>query len=129
MHSNQVGGISETTIVLDLLKQGYNVLEPMIPTRYDRLVEVGEREFTRIQIKTARIDRRDGNLRVTFEEPYTPGQIDFFAVYAPFNDEVYYIPVEDVQAGAKGFTIRLTPRKNKRKTNSLPADCYLNFAI
>lgn len=124
--SSRVGCISETAIELDLLNRGFNVLYPTIPTRYDRLVETAH-GFVRVQIKTARVDARDGNLRVTYEFPYDPKQVDVIAVFDPHHNEIYYIPISDIPEGAKGFTIRITERKNKRKTNSLMASEYKNF--
>jgi hypothetical protein len=124
--SIQTGTLSETVIELDVIKHGYNILFPKVTTRYDRIIDLGT-EFKRIQIKTARVDKRDNNLRVTFDVPYDPLTVDYFAVYSPSNDEIYYVPITDIPPTAKGFTIRVTPRKNKRVTGSLTASDYTKF--
>lgn len=127
MFSSQVGAISETVVELDLLRQNYNVLYPTVPARYDLLAEVEPKKYISIQVKTARTDVRDGNLRVTYDVPYDKTQVDLIAVYDPKHDKLYYIPVEDIPPENKGFTLRITKRKNKRKTDSLTASNYKKF--
>lgn len=129
MQSNQIGSISETAVELDLLNRGYNVLFPSVPTRYDRLVEIAENDYLRVQVKTARMDKRDGNLRVSYDFPYDKSQIDLIAVYDPTGEQIYYVPIEEIHVGAKGFTLRLHKRKNKRKTHGLMAVDYTNFPV
>jgi hypothetical protein len=124
--SNQKGALAEMIVETDLLNRGMNVLMPRVPARYDRLVETNG-QYIRVQIKHGRIDVRDGNLRVTWETPYSPEETDLFAVFNPVNKEIYYIPVEDVPNGSKGLTVRLTQRKNRRQTNAFPAAEYLEF--
>lgn len=128
MNSAFTGSISEIAVEMDLLKHGYNVLEPRVVSRYDRIVEVAPKVYVQVQIKTARIDKRDGNLRVTYDTPYDFSEIDLIAVYDPKNDTVYYIPIHDIPNGAKGFTLRITQRiYNRTRTVGLDAENYLEF--
>lgn len=128
MMPNQVGAVSEAAIELDLLKQGFNVLYPTVPTRYDRLVEIGEQQFVRVQIKSAYVDRRDGNLRVAYSVPYNDDQVDCIAVYDKEGERIFYIPITDLPRDAKGFTLRITERRYKRiKTVGLQAENYTTF--
>ncbi|HDR8003374.1 group I intron-associated PD-(D/E)XK endonuclease [Bacillus cereus group sp. BceL300] len=128
--SAQTGSISEAAVEWDLLRQGFNVLSPAVVTRYDRVVEVAEKNYVRVQVKTARIDARDGNLRVTYDTPYNPSEVDLIAVYSPSNGQVYYIPIDDIPEGAKGFTLRTTERiYNRKKRAGLTANDYKKFPM
>lgn len=127
MNSTQIGSISEAAVEWDLLGRGFNVLTPTVTTRYDRVVEL-DNDYIRVQVKTARLDVRDGNLRVSYDTPYTNDQIDIIAVYDPNGRNVYYIPIDDIPTNAKGFTLRITARKyNRRKSLGLDANRYLEF--
>lgn len=127
MNSAQIGSISEAAVEWDLLRRGCNVLTPAVTARYDRLVEIKGR-FIRVQVKTARLDVRDGNLRVSYETPYSPSEIDVIAVFDPRTCDIYYIPINDIPDSAKGFTLRLTKRVyNRKKSAGFDADRYKTF--
>jgi hypothetical protein len=127
MNSTQVGSISEAAVEWDLLGRGFNVLKPSVTTRYDRLVEIGDK-YVRVQVKTARTDIRDGNLRVSYDSPYSSSEIDIIAVFDPATKNIYYIPINDIPTGAKGFTLRVTKRVyNRVKSVGLDAQYYLDF--
>lgn len=127
MNSAQVGSISEAAVEWDLLGRGYNVLTPSVTARYDRLVET-DGGYIRVQVKTARMDVRDGNLRVSYDTPYDSTEIDIIAVFDPGERKVYYIPINDIPTGAKGFTLRITKRVyNRIKSAGLDADKYTDF--
>lgn len=127
MKSAQIGSISEAAVEWDLLGRGYNVLTPSVTARYDRLVEtVGG--FVRVQVKTARTDIRDGNLRVSYDTPYDQSEVDVIAVFDPSTRNIYYIPINDIPTGAKGFTLRVTRRVyNRQKMAGLEASNYKEF--
>lgn len=130
MDSNQTGAISEIAVELDLLKRGFNILIPRVTTRYDRIVETNDGRYIRVQIKTARVDRRDGNLRVTYDTPYYAREVDVIAVFDPNGNDIYYVPIQDLPNGAKGFTLRVTPRIYKRvKRSGLDAANYTEFNL
>lgn len=127
LNSTQIGSISEAAVEWDLLERGFNVLKPSVVTRYDRVVDI-DGNYVRVQVKTARIDRRDGNLRVSYDTPYTDNQIDIIAVFDPNTRNIYYIPINDIPNDAKGFTLRVTPRKyNRKKSAGLESQQYLDF--
>jgi hypothetical protein len=127
MNSAQVGSISEAAVEWDMLGRGFNVLTPSVTTRYDRLVELNGK-FVRVQVKTARTDLRDGNLRVSYDTPYSSSEIDIIAVFDPITRNIYYIPINHIPKGAKGFTLRVTKRVyNRRKSAGLDAEKYKEF--
>jgi hypothetical protein len=127
MNSTQIGSISEAAVEWDLLGRGFNVLKPSVTTRYDRLVETDD-GYVRVQVKTARTDVRDGNLRVSYDTPYDQSEVDMIAVFDPSTLNIYYIPINDIPVGAKGFTLRVTKRiYNRRKTAGLDAAKYKTF--
>lgn len=125
IQTNHIGSVSESAVTLDLLQRGYNVLMPAVISRYDLLLELGD-SYLKIQVKTARTDRRDGNLRVTWERPYSPNEVDIIAVYDPETTNIYYIPLEDISPGSKGLTIRVKQYKYKKSTGFIAED-YLDF--
>lgn len=126
MLPSQVGAVSESIVEADLLRKGYNVCYPKVPTRYDLLCEVGSDKFIRIQVKTAYITET-GNLRVKYEMPYDASQVDVIAVYDPNHDALYYVPIEDIPTNARGFSLRITKRKYNRKSKmrGLTASKYI----
>jgi hypothetical protein len=129
MNSAQIGSISEAAVEWDLLGRGFNVLTPSVTARYDRLVETHD-GYIRVQVKTARTDVRDGNLRVSYDTPYNSSEIDIIAVFEPNARKIYYIPINDIPTGAKGFTLRVTKRVyNRRKSAGLDAAKYTEFKL
>jgi hypothetical protein len=92
------------------------------------MVEMANKEVVRVQVKTARTDVRDGNLRVSYDTPYDPSEVDIIAVFDPNTRDIYYIPINDIPAGAKGFTLRVTRRVyNRRKSAGLDASQYKKY--
>lgn len=125
MIPNHVGSISETAVTLDLLGRGYNVLLPTVVCRYDLLVEVPDR-FVRVQVKTARTNR-NGNLRVSWDQPYTKDEVDLIAVYDPRQKRIYYIPIDDIPEGSRSLTIRV--KRVRGNTSSFKAEKYARFPV
>lgn len=128
IESNLRGSISETAVTLDLMRRGYNVLMPTVVSRYDLLVEAGDRNFIRVQVKTARIDNRDGNLKATWDRPYSPEEVDVIAIYDPTSNNVFYIPLQDIPC-SKGVTLRINRYKRNTTTTALKAEDYTDFPL
>lgn len=95
-----IGERSEAVILAKLLLRGEVVLQPFGDNqRYDLVID-RDGVFVRIQCKTGRLvngavrfsccSNAGGNGRRDYR-----GQIDFFAVYCPDNDSVYFVPVDD----------------------------------
>ena len=117
-HPVDVGRRSEAAIAGELMRRGFEVLQPMsVNTRYDLVVDFGGR-FARIQCKTGRIVRGAvefntvsvrTNTRRSFIRGYE-GEVDFFGVYCPAIDTVYLVPIEDCPK-SRGI-LRVEPCRN-----------------
>lgn len=125
--SIQTGAISEQAVEIDLLRRGYNILEPVVTSRYDLVVETSDRLYIRVQVKTAWLDKH-GNLNVSSgKTPYSSAEVDVIAVYDRDNQNVYYVPI-DVLDGRTLYSLRLRRYKIKRKKGAaLMADRYKHF--
>lgn len=112
MNSKAVGEISEAVVLAELIKQGKTVLLPFGDNqRYDMVVEENN-NFTRIQVKTGRIDNGCVVFNTVSISPFTnvhkgyKGEADLFAVYSPDLNKVYWIPVDDAPAGSMRLRVK-----------------------
>src|SRR5262249_58072831 len=106
---NLIGSISHARVFSALVAAGKVVLVlPLHVRPYDLVIEE-RRQFFRVQCKTGRLFRgavcfRTFSLRAAKRETgwvrrvydYR-GDVDFFGVYCPDNDEVYLVPIEQAQ--------------------------------
>lgn len=121
--TNSIGDISEAAIITRFLQLGYVVLTPYGGNqRYDLVIEDAERQFWRVQCKSAWIDNRavvqfnTANHNVTGKNRqmrHYRGQCDYFAVYCAELNKVYLISVD--QVGTTAANLRLIPPKNKNQ--------------
>jgi hypothetical protein len=119
-----VGEHSEGMVLAALLRAGEQVAVPFGDNqRYDFLVDRGGR-FLRIQVKTGRRVIRGASAgTIVFPtcssqahrgRPSLPyrGQVDFFAVYCPETDAVYFVPVDE--CGRWKACLRLDPPRKQQ---------------
>ena len=120
-------------VIASLLRAGYN---PLIPAytdnaRYDIVLETMSGRFLRVQIKTGRWIESQGVINFpTCSSQYHRGrgahdyreQADYFAVYAPEFDRIYWVPVAD--AGTRQCNLRLRPTSNGQAKGIRPAEMY-----
>lgn len=120
MNSKQKGDISEAQALAALLQNGLNVLVPFGDrNRYDLVVEENG-VFTRIQVKTGKLDRnavRFSTRSMTTEngkwvKRTYHGQADIFMVYCPDNGKLYTVPV--AKCGADEVALGLGQRRGNQ---------------
>jgi hypothetical protein len=132
---NRIGAISQAKVIAALVEAGKVVLSPVVNVRpYDLVIEE-DGKFARVQCKTGRLFRgavcfRPHRLRAAkretgWERRVTSyrGEVDFFGVYCPENEQVYLVPIED--AGERICTLRITPAKNGQQKKIRWASEYL----
>lgn len=102
LNTQQKGIVTELEVATYLLRQGYNVSQPLSQhSKYDLIVDV-HGHLLKLQVKTARMDKSgeaiEFNCKSTTTnsscvtcKPYTKEEIDYFATY--WNNAVYMIPV------------------------------------
>jgi|SRR6478752_1089222 len=119
MNSKNKGEKTEGLILGKLLSLGYIVLMPFGNNqRYDMVVDKGN-GFLKIQCKTGRKINGCINFNSCSTNGFTGksknyrGQIDYFIVYCPENNEFYEIPVSDV--GIKIGVLRIEEPKRTTK--------------
>lgn len=116
--TKQKGDTAEAYVAYILKQKGFNVLIPWgEDVRYD-LVSEKDGIFKRIQVKYIR--PKNGVLEVRFRScnnhkvlHYSSSDVDIVAVYNGEGKNVYFIPLVD--AGRKGYKLRLIPAKNNQK--------------
>jgi hypothetical protein len=118
-HPVDVGLRTEAAITRRLIELGYSVSIPVGSNqRYDLIVDVGE--LLRVQCKTGRL--RCGavefntisvrsNTRGARSRNYI-GEIDYFLVFYPDTDRVYFMSIEEATS-SKG-TLRIAPTANNQ---------------
>jgi hypothetical protein len=119
-NSKSLGDITQSQVMAALLKRGIKVLLPYGDnSRYDLVVEENEK-FSRIQCKTARMDRGAIVFSVASSQYHRGGkrrdyrgQIDAFGVFCPDNGKVYVVPIDDLPL-VREAKLRLTPPLNSQ---------------
>jgi PD-(D/E)XK endonuclease len=126
-----VGEQSEAIIIAKLPGVGYRVLTPFGDNRrYDLVIEDADKQFWRVQCKTAWIKNEGALIEFATASSYYHtkagrtehgrrdyrGQIDYFAVYSPDTEKVYLVPIGHVEATTSA-RLRLVQTKNKQEKN------------
>jgi hypothetical protein len=122
MTTNQKGAIAELAVTLAASKAGVGVLKPLVATRYDLVLDVGQR-FVRVQCKwgvrkgsvisiLCRSSRRSRTGIV--HRGYTPAEVDAFAAYCAEIDRCFLVPFARI-GEARTIQLRLTPTRNNQR--------------
>lgn len=128
MDTNLKGTITELKCKTYFLELGYMVSTPDSPTRYDFILDTGEK-LLKIQVKTSKSEEdkftfetcsshitRQGASRHTYH-----GEIDYFCTW--FENECYLIPIEE--CGSNKKSLRIAPTKNGQVKNICFAKNYI----
>lgn len=131
MNTKEIGDISESAVVTQLLKRGLSVAIPFGDrSRYDLILDDGKK-LHKVQVKTAQylkdkliiraysISTKEGK---TIKNTYS-NDVDFIAAYCHELDKVYILPIADVGDGGV-ITLRLTTPKNNQKSKVILADQF-----
>jgi hypothetical protein len=120
MNTKDVGNTTEAMVLAALVKAGHAVLVPWGDNlRYDLAIDDAGK-LLRIQCKTGRYQHgavefaacsstthRKAGKKQTYH-----GQADFFGVYCPQLDTVYFVPIKDV--GVSTGILRVEAPKNSQ---------------
>ena len=124
----EMGERSEAIIIGRLVYAGYTVLKPYGENqRYYLVIEDAERNFWRVQCKTAWSSKDQKTImfnscsnhyaytwqKSTMTRRHYRGDAEYFGIYSPDLDKVYLIPVD--QVGLSHATLRLAPTANKQE--------------
>lgn len=131
LDTNIRGTITELKCKTYFLELGYMVSTPESPTRYDFILDTGEK-LLKIQVKTCHI-KEDG-AKLTFKvssthitangstrHHYQDDGIDYFCTW--YDNECYLVPVSD--CGRDEKFLRLKPTKNGQVKNISFAKDYI----
>lgn len=123
MDKKKLGEVTEHRIQLWFLENDIPVLCPIGDSeRYDFVVDY-EGEFIRVQSKTGwyydgviKFNARSttSNTNEVKEKQYNSDEIDGFAVYSEYSDDIYWVPVSDV-SGSR-FSIRVDDVESNQPT-------------
>lgn len=124
MHTKTKGDIGELRVIAFLLEKGYNVLKPVgdnLP--YDIVIE-RDGIFKRGQCKYRReingcFEIQNGNHNQLKRQTvtYTEKVVDFYAIYCPNTNMVYYLRVNELKHIK--YTFRLRIKKSKMNINTV----------
>lgn len=132
------GAVAESAIAAHALHRGIHVLRPLVDgRRYDLVFDVDHRllrvqckwgslkgDFITARLGTCRHTPRNGYVRTV----YSANEIDLFAIYVKDLDEVFVVPVEDVE-GQHGLHLRLRPARNNQSVGVKWAEQYRLGAV
>jgi hypothetical protein len=116
------GDIAEQAVVLEALKKGWTVLQPIgdrLP--YDLVFHIDDK-FVKVQVKSAWYDERKGNYvvdvrrtktnrRTMLRDPYLNGDFDFAILYIQ-ELHVFYVMPSDI-FNSYGSEIHLVESKKR----------------
>ncbi len=133
MHSKQKGNIGFTATVLSLQKEGFNVFSEI--GDYSKIDLIAEKngKLIRVQVKYTDHGKRDsGTFHLTlvksgpngYRYTYKPSDLDWFAVYNPILEEVFWISSIDACKNSTGIVFRFEKPKNRQAYNSHNVEDY-----
>lgn len=114
MHAKKKGNIGESAVILDLIRQGYDVFTEFGDNSKVDLIALDDDGIPfKIQVKY--IEPKNGKIVIhakksgpNYKYKYTTKDVDWFAVYIPGPNICVYIPAQKVCKGS--FTIRYEER-------------------
>jgi len=122
MHPQRKGDATESRILHEFLRREIPVSIPFGDNeRYDMVVE-SDGTFERVQCKTGRykngcviFDCSNVNLHDGERHDYH-GDIEYFAVYCDYTEEVYMLPVEETGRSEKSLRVEEPEQTSSRIT-------------
>jgi hypothetical protein len=135
MNTKQIGDIAEQAAVLQALKRGWGVLQPIgdrLP--YDLVFDV-EGSLVKIQVKSAWFDEPSGNFvvdnrrtktnrRNMIREVYQPGDFDFALVFLEALELFYVFPVNVFIAYGSEIHIVEAEKRQRRPRSAAYRDAW-----
>jgi len=130
MHSKQKGNIAQSLVVLELQKNGFNVFSEI--GDYSKIDIIAEKngQLTRIQVKYNKVINGACRLHLIKSGPngyrytYQKEDCDWFVLYNPQTDDLYWIDSAEACRCINVFTIRTDFPKNNQIQNVKLAKDY-----
>ena len=95
------GEISEMEVAVELLEQGCRVSDTIGHSHPYDLIADKDARLLKIQVKTAKHrGRRKYDIILSNPEKYTEENVDLFAGYARPEDEVFFVPFDEIDKRA-----------------------------
>lgn len=121
--TNHKGDIAEQAVIFDLTKKNYTLFSPITKDPVCDLIGINkENILIRFQIKYCtpvnnvlhiRVEKIDTRSNIVYT--YTDSEIDYFAVFNPETEKIYYFPISHAK-DRKNISLRLSTPKNDQKT-------------
>jgi hypothetical protein len=121
-------------IAADLIRRGYKIAIPYGEDWDFDLIVCRDERLERVQCKYACSDGsviivRPCSLSLTKGKVkaikrYTAATIDWLAVFEPTTERCYYVPAEELGAGMRSLSLRLTPTLNNQRRRIRSAGDY-----
>lgn len=130
MHSKQKGNIGAAAVILELVQSGINVFTELGDySKVDIIAEKGG-ILKKIQVKYGGQKKDAVLLNLVKSGPngyryhYENTDVDWFAVYHPYSNKVYWISATEACENRTAVTLRVVPPKNNNKVNINSAADY-----
>lgn len=115
---------AEMLAVVDCVDRGYGVSRPFDKqSKYDLIVDRGNGDLVRLQVKSAAkrsLQARIGwtvyrdsitGLQSRFVKKYTSNDFDYLVIVDRPTQQVYYVPVSDLDLTKDSFTVKLADKQ------------------
>ncbi|MGB6985830.1 MAG: group I intron-associated PD-(D/E)XK endonuclease [Candidatus Aquilonibacter sp.] len=128
--TKKIGTVSELMVTAALVSNGYRLLLPYGDNaRYDVVIEGFDGGFSRVQVKTGRLEHgmiefngySSHSHRGGVSTRVYRGEIDFFGVYCPQVNSCYLVPASEVNTHG---CLRIDPPRNGQTKGIRWADSY-----
>ncbi len=130
MHTKHKGNIAQSSVVLILQENGFNVFSELGDvSKIDLIAEKGG-ELRKIQIKYVGYVKDYVFINIKKSGPngyrytYKSKDVDWFAVYHLYSKKIAWVKAKEVCKYNTGINIRINPVKNKQKKNVRSIDDY-----
>ena len=126
------GERSEIVALSKLSLMGFTVSQPFsYNSRYDFVLDTGD-TLSRVQVKSA--NHKGGSMEIETRstrpradgcsrDTYDSSEIDAFVVYCREGDQLYYLPIEEVE-GMSSVSLRIEPTENNQEKRIRWAEDY-----
>jgi len=116
MHRINVGALGEQIVILELIKQGWDVFQPIHHNSRVDLIAVQDTRIRRLQVKTTNeivhnalpLYLKKTHLNPKYDYTYDKSDFDVFCLTSPDHNIVCFIPAEEALEYRRTIYVGLT---------------------
>lgn len=138
MKTKNKGSIGELKVMVDLSERGFGVAQPHGDNLPFDIIAISD-TFNMYKIQVKFISKRNGTVTLKnqsntetktkrYSKQYNAKEVDYFAIYCPETDKVYYIPQERI-GDSYSFLLRIDKTNNNQNKKINWATDYENIML